>query len=182
MLRALRDKGVMLYWMAGNRDFLAGEGFGHVTGATLLPDPHVADIAGRRVLLLHGDAQCTDDRDYMAFRAHVRDPGWQRAFLAKPLTERKAIIQSMREGSRDAQREKSMMIMDVNLSEIECLFNEHQADLMIHGHTHRPAIHRSEGGTRYVLPDWDCDQPQTRGGWLSIDTLGAIQSHSLQHY
>jgi UDP-2,3-diacylglucosamine hydrolase len=181
-LRTLSDQGVALYWIAGNRDFLAGEAFAQVTGATRLTDPHLADIAGHPVLLLHGDAQCVDDQDYMAFRKQVREPDWQHAFLAKPLAERKAIIHSMREGSRDAQREKSMMIMDVNLSEIERLYEQYQVRTMIHGHTHRPALHESAGGSRYVLPDWDCDSDAPRGGWLSIGTLGDIQSHRLQHY
>lgn len=181
-LRALTDKGVMLCWIAGNRDFLAADGFAQATGATLLPDPFVADIAGRRVLLLHGDAQCTDDSDYMAFRTQVRNPDWQRAFLARPLAERKAIIEGMREGSRDAQRDKAMAIMDVNTDAIARLFSEYQSDLMIHGHTHRPAVHRHETGVRHVLPDWDCDHAQNRGGWLSIDTSGDIQSHSLPHF
>ena len=179
-LRALSDKGVQLYWMAGNRDFLAGEAFAQASGVNLLPDPYVARIGGQRVLLLHGDAQCIDDRDYMAFRSQVRNPEWQRAFLAKPLVERKAIIEGMREGSRDAQRDKPMAIMDVNHLAIERLFTEHQVNLMIHGHTHRPDTHRTEAGTRYVLPDWDFDHVPLRGGWLSIDLLGDIQSHQSQ--
>ena len=179
-LRALTDKGVKLYWIAGNRDFLAGEGFAQATGVSLLPDPTVADIAGQRVLLLHGDAQCIDDRDYMAFRAQVRNPDWQRAFLSKPLSERKAIIEGMREGSRDAQREKSMAIMDVNPDAIAKLFELHRVDLMIHGHTHRPAAHETDAGIRHVLPDWDCDGATIRGGWISIDNSGQLEIRPLR--
>ena len=84
-LRALIDKGISLYWMAGNRDFLVGDAFAQATGMRLLPDPFVADIGGQRMLLVHGDAQCTDDKDYMEFRSQVRNPAWQSAFLAKPL-------------------------------------------------------------------------------------------------
>lgn len=178
-LRALADDGVELYWIAGNRDFLAGEAFARASGVTLLPDPSIADIAGRRVLLLHGDAQCTDDRDYMAFRAQVRDPGWQRIFLGRPLAERKALIAGMREGSRDAQRGKAMAIMDVNGDEITRLFSEHGVTLMIHGHTHRPASHESAAGTRHVLPDWDCDGDVLRGGWIAIDSSGQLHIESL---
>lgn len=178
-LRALGDAGVAVYWMAGNRDFLAGDGFAAAAGATILPDPFVADIGGQRVLLLHGDAQCTDDRDYMAFRAQVRHPDWQRAFLARPLAERKALIEGMREGSRDAQREKSMAIMDVNPGEIDRLFGLHRVTLMIHGHTHRPATHPGEHGTRHVLPDWDCDGPAPRGGWIAADGTGRLSRHTL---
>ncbi len=173
-LRALADAGVQIYWIAGNRDFLAGDAFAAASGATLLPDPSIADIAGRRVLLLHGDAQCIDDRDYMAFRAQVRDAGWQRAFLARPLAERKALIAGMREGSRDAQRAKAMAIMDVNADQIAHLFSEHGVTLMIHGHTHRPATHESAAGVRHVLPDWDCDGDARRGGWIAIDGSGQL--------
>lgn len=178
-LHVLSTSGVALYWMAGNRDFLAAEGFARATGASLLPDPFVADIAGQRVLLLHGDAQCIDDHDYMAFRAQVRNPDWQRAFLAKPLAERKAIIEGMREGSRDAQRGKTMDLMDVNLAEIDRLFDDHHVTLMIHGHTHRPASHRSAHGTRHVLPDWDCDASVARGGWIAIDAGGELHRTTL---
>lgn len=177
-LRALHERGVALFWMAGNRDFLAAEGFAEASGALLLPEPFVADIGGQRVLLLHGDAQCIDDRDYMAFRAQVRNPEWQRAFLARPLAERKAIIEGMREGSRDAQREKAMAIMDVNTNAIASLFDQHAVGLMIHGHTHRPAIHPTGKGTRHVLPDWDCDAAN-RGGWISADHDGRLVHHAV---
>lgn len=178
-LRRVHEGGTEVFWLAGNRDFLAGDAFAHATGATLLPDPFIADIAGQRILLLHGDAQCTDDSAYMAFRAQVRDPTWQRAFLARPLAERKAIIAGMREGSRDAQRAKPMDIMDVNPDAIARLFERNGVALMIHGHTHRPAVHRSAAGIRHVLPDWDCDHGQPRGGWLAIDLNGGIRRHTL---
>ncbi len=173
-LRRLSERGVALFWIAGNRDFLADDGFARACGLTLLPDPHVAEIAGQRLLLLHGDAQCTDDSGYMAFRAQVRQPEWQQAFLARPLAERKAIIAGMREGSRDAQRGKAMAIMDVNPQAIEQLFAEHQVGLMIHGHTHRPAVHRTDAGVRHVLPDWDCDGTAQRGGWLALRDDGSL--------
>ncbi len=179
-LRALADNGVALYWIAGNRDFLVGEAFSQATGVTLLPDPYVADIAGQRVLLLHGDAQCIDDTDYMAFRAQVRHPEWQRAFLAKPLAERKAIIEGMREGSRDAQRGKSMAIMDVNTREIAKLFDDYSIDTMIHGHTHRPATHHNQHGVRHVLPDWDYEGSVTRGGWIAADSAGQLHTQTLR--
>jgi UDP-2,3-diacylglucosamine hydrolase len=173
-LRRLSDSGVQLHWIAGNRDFLAGDEFARATGMRLLPDPYLAEIAGHRLLLLHGDAQCTDDTGYMAFRHQVRQPDWQRAFLARPLAERKAIIAGMREGSRDAQRGKAMAIMDVNGDAIERLFAEHKVTLMIHGHTHRPAIHRTNGGVRHVLPDWDCESAAVRGGWLALAADGSL--------
>ena len=175
-LRALYTRGVKLFWIAGNRDFLVGATFAAEAGLSLLQEPYVAEIAGQRFLLLHGDAQCTDDTAYMAFRAQVREPAWQAAFLSKPLAERKAIIEGMREGSRAAQKEKSMEIMDVNPAQIEKLFDTHSVELIIHGHTHRPGVHRTKGGTRYVLPDWDCDGEVMRGGWIAVNGNGEISA------
>lgn len=173
-LRSVSDHGVSVYWIGGNRDFLVGEAFARACGIHLLSEPHVAEIAGKRVLLLHGDAQCTDDTAYMAFRSQVRDPEWQRAFLARPLAERKAIISGMREGSRQAQRDKPMAIMDVNAGEIADLFEAYAVPLMIHGHTHRPQIHEHDGRVRHVLPDWDCDADVVRGGWIAMDAAGEL--------
>ena len=110
----------------------------------------------------------------MAFRSQVRDPEWQRVFLARPLAERKAIINGMREGSRQAQREKPMAIMDVNAREIERLFDAYAVTLMIHGHTHRPQVHEHDGRVRHVLPDWDCDAEVVRGGWIAMDAAGEL--------
>jgi UDP-2,3-diacylglucosamine hydrolase len=182
-LANLSASGVALYWMAGNRDFLAGERFAQRSGAALLPDPFISTIAGKTIVLTHGDAYCTDDAAYMQFRAQVRDPRWQQQFLARPLQERKAIIESLREGSREAQRSKSYEIMDVNAEAIDQLFANSGAATMIHGHTHRPARHeRTNGGQtlqRYVLSDWDLDHGQPRGDWLAIDAAGNIRRYSL---
>ena len=175
-LRALSEQGVKLYWIAGNRDFLVGPAFAAEAGLTLLHEPHIAEIAGQKILLVHGDAQCIDDTAYMAFRHQVRNPAWQASFLAKPLPERKAIIAGMREGSQAAQKEKAMEIMDVNASEIERLFATYRVSTIIHGHTHRPGAHQSASGIRYVLPDWDCDGAVVRGGWITIDDRGDIRS------
>jgi UDP-2,3-diacylglucosamine hydrolase len=178
-LRHLSDTGVALFWLGGNRDFLVSEGFAKATGATLLAEPYVTTIAGHRLALVHGDAQCTDDTGYMAFRAQVRQPHWQREFLGMPLEKRKAIIAGMRDQSRAAQREKSYEIMDVNAEAIAALFDATAAELMIHGHTHRPArhSHATPAGERlrYVLPDWDCDTDAPRGGWIAITADGAVR-------
>lgn len=176
--KKLSDSGVSLYWMAGNRDFLAGEQFAQATGAVLLPDPFVIKIGGHSLTLTHGDAYCTDDESYMKFRAQVRNPSWQQIFLAMPLTQRKTIIESLRAGSREAQRGKSYDIMDVNASAIADLFDKTGTTMIIHGHTHRPASHESRSGeqklVRYVLSDWDLDHGTSRGDWLAIDTGGTI--------
>lgn len=177
-LRAVADGGTQVFWMAGNRDFLAGPVFAQAAGLTLLPDPCKLTIAGVPLLLLHGDAQCTDDHAYMAFRRQVRDPAWQQAFLARPLAERKALIAGMREGSREAQRDKSIAIMDVNDNDIAALFTRFEVRTMIHGHTHRPASHETAHGVRHVLPDWDCDAAAgsaLRGGWLAMTSDGQVR-------
>jgi UDP-2,3-diacylglucosamine hydrolase len=178
-IRAVSDAGVAVYWIAGNRDFLVGQTFAQTAGLALLPDPHAEEIAGQRVVLIHGDAQCTDDHAYMAFRAQVRQSEWQAKFLSQSLAQRKAIIEGMRSGSREAQRSKSYEIMDVNPAAIISLFDTMDAAVMIHGHTHRPATHiyESEEKTRvrHVLPDWDCDGESPRGGWLAMDANGDVR-------
>jgi UDP-2,3-diacylglucosamine hydrolase len=180
-LRTVGDGGVAVYWMAGNRDFLVSRDFARAAGLTLLPDPHVATIAGQTVALAHGDAQCTDDIKYMAFRAQVRDPAWQQQFLAMPLAQRKAIIAGLREGSRQAHGEKSYEIMDVTPEAVAALHATTHADVIIHGHTHRPALHLDPGTgrRRYVLPDWELDAEPVRGGWIAIDDNGTITRHGL---
>jgi UDP-2,3-diacylglucosamine hydrolase len=180
-IRAVSEAGVAVHWIGGNRDFLIGQGMAHATGMMLLPEPHVATIANQHIVLVHGDAQCTDDHAYMAFREKVRRPAWQQEFLALPLAQRKAIIDGMRSGSRDAQRTKSYEIMDVNVTAITSLFDTTNATTMIHGHTHRPAMHEYQSGaqtrTRYVLPDWECDIEPARGGWLALNADGTFQRY-----
>ena len=122
-LRALGDSGVELFWMAGNRDFLVGQGFAGAAGLTLLAEPHVVTIGGQRIALVHGDAECTLDTKYMEFRAMVRSDAWQRQFLSMPLEKRKAIIAGLREGSREAHTTKSYEIMDVTPDAIEAVFD-----------------------------------------------------------
>lgn len=178
-LRAVSDAGVTLCWMGGNRDFLVGRRFAKATGVTLLNEPHSVSLAGTKLVLVHGDAQCTDDVDYMAFRAKARQIEWQRAFLAMPLAQRKLVIESMRDKSREAQRSKTYAIMDVNADAIATLFGKSKATVMVHGHTHRPARHEHEIDgkqyLRYVLPDWQCEVQPPRGGWLALDADGKIR-------
>lgn len=173
-LRALSDRGVAIFWLPGNRDFLVGAGFAAATGAQLLDEPHVMTVAGRRIALVHGDAQCTADEKYMAFRAMVRAPAWQQQFLAMPLAQRKQIIAGLREGSREAHSGKSYEIMDVTPDAIAALFEATGADVLIHGHTHRPALHHFGAKLRYVLPDWELDATPVRGGWIALDADGTL--------
>lgn len=178
-IRAVSDAGTAVYWLAGNRDFLVGPGFAEAAGLSLLEEPHLIAAGGKRVVLVHGDAQCTADLKYMAFRAQVRDKQWQQQFLGMPLAQRKAIIAGLREGSREAQAGKSYEIMDVAPSAVEALFATTESDVIIHGHTHRPAVHDTGGKLRYVLPDWELDAEPTRGGWIELAADGTITRHSL---
>lgn len=147
-----------IYVMHGNRDFLIGDEFARRTGATLLPDPSTVRIHQEPVVLLHGDSLCTDDPEYMAFRAMVRDPQWQRQFLAQTIAERIEQARDARATSTERNQELDQAIMDVTPEAIAQTFSEHQVRWMIHGHTHRPAIHRVSTpigeGRRFVVGDW----------------------------
>jgi UDP-2,3-diacylglucosamine hydrolase len=157
-LRTLSDAGVAIHVMQGNRDFLLGEAFCTAAGARLLEDPLLLTLHGQRVLVTHGDALVTDDVPYQKFRALVRDPAWRRAFLALSLDQRRALAAEARAGSREHVARQSMEIMDVNADAVAAAMDAAGVDLLLHGHTHRPAIHRLESGaqvrTRIVLGDW----------------------------
>lgn len=178
-LRGVSDAGTRIYWIGGNRDFLVGAGFAEAAGLTVLPEIHVADIGGQRLVLLHGDAQCTEDVKYMQFRAMVRQPAYQAQFMTMPLAQRKAIIAGLRESSRSEHGTKSYEIMDVTPQAIDDVFAQTATDVMIHGHTHRPALHQVGATRRYVLPDWEPDATPPRGGWIAIDASGTITRHNL---
>ena len=171
MLRKISDGGVKLYFMHGNRDFLLGEKFVAVCGGELLADPLLIDLYGTKTLLTHGDALCTADAEYMAFRKQVRDPAFQKQFLAKPLSERRATVEKMRQQSEQQKKIKSMDIMDVTESAVNDLLREYKYPRLIHGHTHRPATHQHHVDgkicERFVLKDWN-----EAGGYLECDTDG----------
>jgi len=157
-IRALAESGVPVYFMHGNRDFMIGGDFAEQTGVRLLPDPLIVDLYGERVLLSHGDAWCTDDHEYQAIRKMTRNPQWQAMMLAKPLAERQAIATQARATSRATNAMKSEEIMDVNAAAITDAFRTSGASTILHGHTHRPAIHELEIDgrklRRIVLGDW----------------------------
>lgn len=173
-LKALSDAGVSLFWMAGNRDFLVGPDFAAATGATLLDDPTVLIYNDVRYLISHGDQLCIDDVLYQQFRRQSRQPAWQAAFLAKPLSERKQLIAHMRQQSQQHQQQQSAAIMDVNQDAVTAILQTHGAEILIHGHTHRPALHQIGTTRRYVLSDWDCDHAN-RGDWLALQADGSLQ-------
>ena len=152
------NAGLKIYMMHGNRDFLLGEHFMQLTGATLLPDPSVIDLYGHAVLLMHGDSLCTQDKKYLAFRKQSREPAYQAAFLSKPLVERHAIATQLRAASREHTATSADHIMDVTPDEVIRVMKHHQVHHLIHGHTHRPKIHDVQLDTvaanRYVLGAW----------------------------
>ena len=156
--RAVRDSGVRVFFMHGNRDFLLGADYAASAGMSLLTDPTIVELGGERVLLMHGDTLCTDDVDYQKFRTLVRNPQWQQQFLSKPLAERRAFAAQARGESRKQTAMKAAEIMDVNQAAVEAALGEHGVRRMIHGHTHRPATHRFEldgqSAERIVLGDW----------------------------
>jgi UDP-2,3-diacylglucosamine hydrolase len=169
--RALAESGVSVYFMHGNRDFLVGERFALASGMKLLVDPTVVDLYGTRTLLMHGDTLCSDDVEYQKFRAMVRNPAWQQAFLAKPLEERARMAREVRGKSEQAKQVKDMTIMDVALATVDEAFRAHGYARLIHGHTHRPARHehKVDGSDceRWVLADW-----YDHGSYLLCDAGG----------
>jgi UDP-2,3-diacylglucosamine hydrolase len=161
-LRELTDSGTRCFLMHGNRDFLIGRAFARDTGCTLLKDPTLVDLAGRRTLLMHGDLLCTDDVPYQKFRRRVRNPILQRLFLWKSLARRRAIAADYRRKSGAATAEKTEQIMDVSQRTVEDYMRRLGARRLIHGHTHRPADHRfrlnGQEAARIVLAEWHQDR------------------------
>ena len=172
-LAAARSRGVALYFLPGNRDFLIGAAFCEAARLTLLADNTAFDLHGARTVLLHGDTLCTDDRAYQQFRAQVRSRAWCDAFLARPAPERRAEIEALRARSETEKASKPDAIMDVNAVTVQHLFHESNATRMIHGHTHRPAVHDylmfGQPRVRWVLPAWD-----QLAGYLRTDERGDV--------
>ena len=150
--------GVPVDLLRGNHDFLLGDAFAERTGCRLAGEPLSIEVAGERVVLLHGDTLCTRDAEYQAFRRHARDPANRRAFLARPMEERVREAAGIRAISSSRSRLKPGDIMDVTHEEVVRVLSECGATWMIHGHTHRPAVHElapgSGSSTRIVLGDW----------------------------
>ena len=172
-----------IYIMRGNRDFLMGPGLMAACGCILLEDPCVLSFAHQRWLLVHGDAQCLDDTDYMHFRAQVRSAQWQREFLARPLAERLALARDLREQS-EARKRRDSVYADVDFKAANDLLNTFQAKHLVHGHTHRPAKHGlGLGRERLVLSDWDMDAQPPRAEVLRLRlavTSGATDRFTIE--
>lgn len=160
---AAASKHTQVFVMAGNRDFLFGPRFARETGVTLIDDPWLLD---GHVLLAHGDAFCTDDVAYQQVRRVMRSPEWQQDVLSRSLAERRALADGMRAESRAANANKAENIMDVSSDAVAAGMRERGADVLIHGHTHRPGIHVERSGRRYVLGAWE------RCGWRIEEAQG----------
>jgi len=177
-LRALADGGVPVYFMHGNRDFLVGQDYARRAGMRILPDPSVVSLHGKPVLLMHGDLLCSDDTAYQAFRAQTRDPAWQQRFLAQPLQARLAFAAQARQASMARQQEMLQgdrgsfeTVTDVTPATVEATLARFGVDTLVHGHTHRPAVHELQvdgrGCRRVVLGDW-----YEQGSVLVVDATG----------
>lgn len=157
-LRALVDSGVSVFFMHGNRDFMIGTTFARETGISILDDPEAIELHGEKVLLSHGDALCIDDKQYQQVRLMTRSPEWQAMMRAKPLAERLAFAENARQQSQEYNDSVGEDIMDVNQDAVVGTFRNREIDVLLHGHTHRPAIHEIElkgrTGRRIVLGDW----------------------------
>jgi UDP-2,3-diacylglucosamine hydrolase len=172
LLHTLSERGIALYVMHGNRDFLLGRRFMKAAGALPLPDPFTITAFGERIVLAHGDALCTADTGYQRFRRFARLALAQKAFLCTPYAWRLKIGEKMRVKSR-ARPATPSPGYDVTPEAVARLLDQAHARTMIHGHTHLPARHAQHGAVRWVLPDWDLDHGSPRGGYLLVDAHGA---------
>lgn len=161
-----------VFFLHGNRDFLIGEQFARDSGVTLLPESHLINLAGKTALIMHGDTLCTQDVEYLKFRAMVRNPAWQQQVLSLPLPHRRQMAADLRQKSKSMNAMKAEDIMDVTPEEVEKVIQAAGADLLIHGHTHRPAYHllTIDGmpAERWVLGDWGAK------GWYLVADEGKL--------
>jgi UDP-2,3-diacylglucosamine hydrolase len=174
-LRELSDAGTRIHLMHGNRDFLIGKAFCREAGCTLLSDPHKVQMGGEPVLLMHGDSLCTLDVGYMTLRRWLRNPLSLLILRSLPLAIRQRLARKLRNESRAQTRMKASDIVDVTPEEVVRVMAEHGVRTLIHGHTHRPAVHElnvgGQAARRIVLGDWD------RQGWaLQVDEAGFNQA------
>ena len=181
-LLMLSERDISVAIMHGNRDFLIGEDFCKASSIKLINDPRIIEIDTKKVMLTHGDELCTDDIEYQAFRSVVRNPLWQKDFLNFPISKREKIAGEAKDASKDSKDNKAMEIMDVNTDAVLKAFNDHDIEIMIHGHTHRPNIHKvsNEGKnlTRYVLGDWSKNSAIIlKWNEAEVELMDLAQSH-----
>lgn len=170
-LMALKQSGVHIFYIHGNRDFLLGEKYAKKSGMTLLPEIDLIDLYNNKIVIMHGDTLCTRDLAYQAFRKKSRSWWWQTMIKSLPLFVRRKIAQNYRKKSAAATAVKALDIMDVTDEEVIATFQSYQSKLLIHGHTHRPNIHEvivdGQSAKRIVLGDW-----YEQGSWLKFDQNG----------
>ena len=158
-LQSLKTQGVQLYFCHGNRDFLLKQTYAKRAGFELLAPYHIAELYGKKVLLMHGDSLCTLDFQYQKFRQWWNQPWWQWLILSTPLWYRQHLARKARRISKQDKQQKTAMIMDVTPEEVPRVMAAYQVDYLIHGHTHRPAVHelsdlKGHKAYRYVVGDW----------------------------
>lgn len=182
-LRRYASKGHKIYLMQGNRDFLLGEDFAAHCGATLLKTQVVIQTPKTKILLAHGDEWCLLDTEYQAFRKQVRDPEFQRQGLEMTVAERIDYAKKARAQSQSDKKAKTMEEMDVVDSAVLADCRKYGVDQVIHGHTHKPAVHQIEEVTRTVLPDWDMQGtgPKHRG-WVELGPDGLPKLVVTKHW
>ncbi|MEL7297880.1 MAG: UDP-2,3-diacylglucosamine diphosphatase [Pseudomonadota bacterium] len=168
------NPGTSCYFMHGNRDFLVGSAFSERTGFEILSDPVVHSFGDQRWLLSHGDQYCTDDTEYMAVRATTRNPDWQQQVLSLPIDARRKMAGDARSESTASNAAKSMEIMDVNQQAVEQALNEAGVSCLLHGHTHRPAIHE------FALPDGSPARRIVLGDWYTQGSVGVLDEHGFR--
>ena len=170
-----------IYILCGNRDFLMGSECMKACGATHMEDPTVLQTPNARWLLTHGDALCLSDTAYLDFRRMVRSPEWQHDFLQKHLEQRQSIGREMRMQSEAQKKTKMGGLADVDTTAALDLLKEHQADHMVHGHTHRPAHHALDAThSRWVLSDWDLSAAPQRAEVLRLTLSQQANAKAIQ--
>lgn len=176
LFRAYSDSGKKLYFQHGNRDFLLGDVFAEKTGGKLLDEVHPIKLGDKQAIMMHGDSLCWDDKEYMQFRQMVRSEEWQQQLLSQPLAVRRGIAADLRQKSQEAQANKASAITDVHPQAVEEVLQDNNAQILIHGHTHRPEFHDldidNKHCQRIVLSDWGDE-----GHYLTVD-----DSDICEHY
>lgn len=180
ILRAQHRRGSEIAFLAGNRDFLLGQNYLDRCGASLIQEPHSIECFGHTVALIHGDRECLADTSYQQFRRQVRSVEWQQEFLARSLAERRQFAAQARAQSRDHTQTADAALLDADASAMQALLEAQQASVLIHGHTHRPAIHALHTNhgpaLRIVLGAWH-QQPSL----LHVGATGlCLQAEGLQ--
>jgi UDP-2,3-diacylglucosamine hydrolase len=173
-LTELTDQGINTSFMRGNRDFLVGEDFAERCGITLLDDEHLLQLGDQPILLMHGDSLCTDDHSHQGFRKIVRDHTWQKDFLSRPLSMRDEMAKAVRYRSESGKTLKASAIMDVTQRAVDDVMRMHGVELLIHGHTHRPAVHQ------FSLPEAASVHRVVLGDWGQAPSFIRLNQHTLE--